>query len=258
MRAPKRSYVLWFSQRVGSSLLAQALEDTAVAGRPREWLEAPSALDIMKKLHVTTALELRDLLWREATTPNGVLGIKYGMQPKLHPEVTALMASVAGRAAHADDRSGWESFFPNCVHFFITRRDKVRLAVSWWRAIKSDEWHRPNRSEPTAFGPSRSNVRVPRKDDYDYEAIDHLLTEANLRERAIQEQFARWSVVPHTIVYEDFVPAYETTVRTVLEILEVADSRHRVIPKPAFAPLADAVSDAWYHRFLGDRRQWHT
>jgi LPS sulfotransferase NodH len=41
---PTRSYLIWFSQRVGSTMLTQALEDTGVAGRPREWLNAPSAV----------------------------------------------------------------------------------------------------------------------------------------------------------------------------------------------------------------------
>src|SRR5690606_40803478 len=35
----------------------------------------------------------------------------------------------------------WESAFPNHRHVFMTRRNKVRLAVSWWRAIQSGEWH---------------------------------------------------------------------------------------------------------------------
>ena len=65
--APKRSYVVWFSQRVGSTLLTQALEDTGLAGRPREWFNAASAADVLPKLGLSSASELRDFLWREPT-----------------------------------------------------------------------------------------------------------------------------------------------------------------------------------------------
>jgi Stf0 sulphotransferase len=121
---PEQSYTLWFTQRVGSTLLAQALEDTGVAGRPREWLNAASVAEVMKKHGAATAQELRDQLWRVATTSNGVLGIKYGMVPKLHEHLIDLMASVAGEAAReGSNRShgAWSAFFPNCRHCFLPR-----------------------------------------------------------------------------------------------------------------------------------------
>src|SRR6185295_11276321 len=88
--APRQSYILWFSQRVGSTLLAQALEDTGIAGRPREWFNAADATAVLAKHGVATARALREFLWREAVTPNGVLGIKYGMRQALHDDLTAL------------------------------------------------------------------------------------------------------------------------------------------------------------------------
>src|SRR5262245_45448436 len=93
-RQPTQSYVLWFSQRVGSTLLAQALEDTGIAGRPREWLMGPGAAAVLELYGASTAQELRDYLWRHAQTANGVLGIKYGMVPKLHSELTSLFAGL--------------------------------------------------------------------------------------------------------------------------------------------------------------------
>jgi trehalose 2-sulfotransferase len=254
---PEQSYILWFTQRVGSTLLAQALEDTGVAGRPREWLNAASVAEVMKKQGVATAEELRNQLWRVATTPNGVLGIKYGMLPKLHEDLTDLMASVEGEAAaEGTDRSygAWRGFFPNCRHCFLTRRDKVRLAVSWWRAIKSEEWHRPNRSD-TSVGLVEPKPRGSLVDKYDFHAIRHLLGECSAREEAIRRQMDAWAVEPLTIVYEDLVARFEETVRSVLEFLRVPDARVLTIPQPAFEALANEVNDAWYERFLADRRR---
>jgi LPS sulfotransferase NodH len=251
---PEQSYVLWFTQRVGSTLIAQALEDTGAAGRPREWLNAGSAVEVLNKHGATTAEELRNQLWRVGTTSNGVLGVKYGMVPKLHDELIQLMASAepknTGRSYDA-----WNGFFPNCSHCLLTRRDKVRLAVSWWRAIKSEQWHRPNRAD-TSVGKVESNPSVSLIEKYDFHAIQHLLDECSARENAIHLQLDAWAIDPFTIVYEDLVAEFETTVRSLLGFLRVPRAREMTIPQPAFEALADEINDSWYDRFLADRRKF--
>jgi trehalose 2-sulfotransferase len=250
---PEQSYVLWFTQRVGSTLIAQALEDTGLAGRPREWLNASSAEEVMKKHGVATAQELRNQLWRVGTTSNGVLGVKYGMVPKLHDELIKLMASVEpGRTGRSYE--AWNRFFPNCSHCLLARRDKVRLAVSWWRAIQSEEWHRPNRAD-TSVGMVESNPSGSLSEKYDFHAIQHLLDECSAREDAIHRQLDVWAIEPFTVIYEDLLATFETTVRSVLEFLRVPHAPVMTIPQPAFEALADEINDAWYDRFLTDRRR---
>ena len=260
--APARSYAIWFSQRVGSTLLSQALEDTGIAGRPREWFHAASPADVLAKYGVATPHELREVLWREGTTPNGVLGVKYGVgvSSPHHALETSLFASVASESQDPDGRKTWEAFFPSCSHIFMTRRNKFRLAVSWWRAIKSAQWHRldPRRASSAVDRPpgldTGAGERVPDlADQYVHEAIEHLFIEANLREVAIQEQFDRWGIVPLTVVYEDFVASFEPTVRGVLDFLHIPGRHDVAIPAPAFERLADDVSEDWYQRFRRER-----
>jgi trehalose 2-sulfotransferase len=249
---PAQSYIIWFSQRTGSTLLTQALEDTGIAGRPREWLNASSAEQLLASHGATTARELRDTLWRGGTTPNGVFGVKYGMTAAGHRGITGLFAEAAPGAPN--ERAVWESFFPRCRHIFMTRRDKVRLAVSWWRAVRSNQWHRPNRAQ-TVVNENVPWVPAPRPstaelvEQYDYNALRHLFIEASLRETWMQEVFDRWNVVPYTIVYEDFIAAYEKTVRDAIDFLDVPDRETVAIRPPSFDRLADDVSDAWYERF---------
>lgn len=235
--------MIWFSQRVGSTLLAQTLEDLGDAGRPREWLEAETIAALFAKHDVTDGRELRDALGRVATTDNGVLALKYGMRAVFHAELLELLGD-------------WNAVFPNCRHVFMTRRDKLRLAVSWWRAIQSGEWHRPARSAPTVVSPD-GGARQPQAppalaERYDRDAIQHLVLEASVREADIQTELARLGVVPFTIVYEDLIASYEPTVRALLEFLGLPSQRS--IPPPAFASIADHVSEAWYQRY---RREWH-
>ena len=222
MIVPTRSYILWFSQRVGSTLLAQALEDTGIAGRPREWLEPGAGL---------LGAELKQALWMEGTTPNGVLAVKYGMHAAHHQRISELLA----------DAGGWDAVFPQCKHVFVTRRDKVRLAISWWRAIQTGEWHRPGLV---------ASPRPPKLIDlYNYDAIAHLVLEANVREADILAQLDAWGAVPHEVVYEDLVADFARTVRGVLGFLELSVTS---VPAPALSRIADDVSEAWHQRFRAD------
>jgi LPS sulfotransferase NodH len=228
MHAPERSYILWFSQRVGSTVLGRALEDTGVAGRPREWFNAATAEAVLATHGVSNADELRDSLWREGTTDNGVLGLKYSLHPPQHAEISGLLGPL-----------GWQRFFPGCRHFLLTRRDKVRLAVSWWRAIQSNEWHRAVGAPPRVRDFAGA---------YDRRAIAHLVAEANVREGAILDQLAAWRVTPTTIVYEDAMTSFEPTIRSILDVIGIPH-RDVAIPAPALEKLSDEVSEAWYARF---------
>lgn len=244
---PTHSYIIWFTQRVGSTLLTQALEDTGIAGRPREWLEGTDANAVLAKHEARDAAELRDRLWARGTTANGILGIKHGMRPDLHCELSALFSQLVAEDV-SDDHAAWAAVFPNCKHVVMTRRDRVRLAVSWWRAIKSQEWHRPRRSD-TPVGPP--DPQPPPPDNmFDRDAIRHLLVEAEAREVAIHAVLGRWCITPHTIVYEDFIASYDATVRGLLEFLEVPGRDAVVIPAPAFDRLSDDTTEAWYRRYI--------
>ncbi|MGH9888175.1 MAG: Stf0 family sulfotransferase [bacterium] len=255
---PVRSYIIWFSQRVGSTLVTQALEDLGVAGRPREWLNASSASELLAKHGAADVHELREVLWREATTPNGILGTKYGATEAWHRDLTTLLATLVPEARDRDGREAWAALYPSCRHVFMMRRNKVRLAVSWWRAIKSGEWHRPGRLAATVVDPPSGRTARPALPSdlaelYDHNAIAHLLAEASLREAAMQDVFDRWRVVPYTLVYEDVIAEYEHTMRALLEFLDIPGRQTIDVPAPAFEPLADEVSDAWVQRF---RSEW--
>ena len=255
---PTQSYVIWFSQRVGSTVLTQALEDLGVAGRPREWLNDDGA-GLYAKFGVADGPELRHALWRAGTGANGVLGVKYGMSAEIHRDV---MAAFAGVVADGDpDRDGsrtWSAVFPRCRHVFMTRRDKLRLAVSWWRAIKSGEWHRPGRAAPTVVdGPAGRTPPPPPAsvaDRYDAGAIAELIVEAAVREADIQAQLGAAGASCRTrMVYEDLIARWEPTVRALLDVLDIPGRRGVAIPPPAFARMADELSDAWVERFRRER-----
>ncbi|BBH23282.1 hypothetical protein Back11_46270 [Paenibacillus baekrokdamisoli] len=240
MDQPKQSYTIWFSQRTGSTLLNKALASTGVAGDPCEWLH------FQYQDPATLKLEDLEQLWRLGTTPNGVFGLKINFEQRWIDAFRA-MFELPQDTSRAEV---WSTAFPNCnKHIYMTRRNKVRLAVSWWRAIVSGEWHRNYGEKPQEHDIA---------DKYNYDAINHLIIESTMCEAAIEDFFSESGIVPLTIVYEDFILDYEGTVMRVLEFLNIPLESIKISP-PSYDKLADDVSELWVQRFREDSQKgWET
>src|ERR1700730_3110376 len=193
--SPTCSYLVCATPRSGSTLLCEALTNTGLAGRPKEYFEALKAsgqprqpkeyfteledpelariLDEVPQLvspphSITTdyPIYLTRVL-EEGTTPNGVFGAKmmwgyFGdFLAHLHDIPTYGQMRVPELLA---------TIFPNLHYLLVTRMDKVRQAVSLWRAIQTWTW-REDEVEDSPVLPTRPTDE-PR---FHFEAIDHLV-----------------------------------------------------------------------------------
>mgnify|MGYP006302105721 CR=1 FL=1 len=241
---PKTCYTIWFSQRTGSTLLARALTATGLVGKPGEWLHEAEGLN--EPPTPAGAVELRQKLWDQATTPNGFFGMKISFYEPFFSKVIALFQLLPECEGRQITRGEvWEAAFPNGKHIFMTRRNKIRLAVSWWKAIQSGEWHRAHGSQPAQADLSEA---------YAFDAIQHLLVESLLREAGMQAFFSEAGIQPLTIVYEDFIADYAGTIKQVLAYLGF-ESKADDIPAPGFEKLADDLSEAWVQRFRNEMQK---
>ncbi len=238
---PKLSYTIWFTQRTGSTLLCKALQGTGIAGKPEEWL-----LHLLESPLLNENANLQKQLWTMGSTANGIFGLKHGFcGPYFSQLLEIFRASPDCPSGERNRARIWEHAFPNHRHIFMTRRNKVRLAVSWWKAIQTQEWHRLQGESPK---------EVDLTNAYSFAAIDHLYCECVMREAGIQEFFSEGNIVPLTIVYEDFMLEYEKTVRKILEFLGL-DTIETQIPPPQFVPTADSISEEWVQRFRIERQE---
>ena len=238
---PKLCYTIWFTQRTGSTLLCQALEATGVTGIPNEWFWR-----WLKDQPTDNPAELQRRLWENGSTSNGIFGVKHSFHEPLFSQLIELFHKFPTCPPEEHNRLKiWECALPHHRHIFMTRRNKIRLAVSWWKAIQTQEWHR------LAGAPTQS---IGFRDAYDFDAIHHLYDECSMREAGIQELFTEGNIVPLTIVYEDFIQEYEKTVRRVLEFLEL-DTIGVEIPAPSLSQTADSISEEWVQRFREERQQ---
>ena len=243
MTVPTLSYTLWHTQRTGSTWLADVLAGTGIAGRPGEFLNHDDAASVFARYGTTAPGEVLAAIHREGTTPNGVFGIKQGYaEPRFS---NTLRAIDTGDEEGREAMSIWHDAFPDHRHVLLTRRNKIRLAVSWWKAIRSGEWHRKAGARPTA---------TELEGGYDAEAIRRLLMEAVCREAGIGERLRAAGIAPLVLTYEDVVIDPQRALDSVMKHLDLP-----AVPAPAsgFVPTVDELGERWVQRFRQEaQRGW--
>jgi LPS sulfotransferase NodH len=176
----------------------------------------------------------RTFAW--GTTPNGVFGAKL-MWNQL-PELQSLAGEVAEFAGLGTVEL-LDRLFSTPRYIWVTRRDKVRQAVSLWRALQTRRWR--------DAGPGREPSRL----EYRFEGIDHLVRRLQSEDRSWREFFSEQGLQPLTIHYEDDLERDPgPAIRGVLSWLEV-ELPAGMTPQPPLRRQADALSEEWiaaYHR----------
>jgi len=249
-------------------MLCELLKSTGVAGHPEEYFEArdatglpPHPRDFLAGLSGTCAADLRpahgppysDLRgladYREhlrrtfelGTTSNGVFGAKlmWSQLPDLH-RLTSTVPEFRG-VGRTDllDR-----LFGNPSYVWISRRDKVRQAISLWRALQTRAW----RGEQAPVGCEQLSAR------YGFAEIDHLARMLAADDGSWARHFAAGGQRPLVIHYEDDLerdPGAAT--RRVLEHIGVEAPAGWRASAPT-ARQSDALNDEWLAAYDRDAR----
>ncbi len=271
---PRRSYLVCATPRSGSTLLCETLLATGVAGRPREYFEAlketglprrpreyfwglrspevirllPSDANIGHADERSPTWEREDyrrhLDWalREGTTPNGVFGAK--MMWAYFDDFLELARGIP-RLGGMGDGSLLNTAFPDLSYVFISRNDKVRQAVSLWRALQTWVWRKEAGAPGDEPAPEQRSV-------YSFDAIDHLLGELRRHEDAWRGFFFRIGRRPLSIVYEDVVGDLKGSVERVLAAVGVEPPEGWSPPERSPSRQSDELSESWVQNYLED------
>lgn len=236
-----KSYRIWFSPRNGSTLLCKGLEQTGIAGKPLELFNLVGEETLRSKYQINSYESLKEELWKLGSTSNGIFGIKHSLFSACRKKVSNEIKDLRGNLENDQGDNFWDDLFPQCKHIFMTRRNKIRQAVSWWKAIKDSVWH-------LEASEAQTSEKVFFAENYDFDAIHHLFREASLRECAIQAYFSANNIIPLTIVYEDYIKRYDNTIKEILDYLEVDQSALNIQPK-YYKKIANEGSEIWVQRF---------
>ncbi|MFL6125420.1 Stf0 family sulfotransferase [Actinophytocola sp.] len=237
---PTRSYLICTTPRSGSWLLADGLRRTGVAGRPEEylrtdWLLRYQNVGTLRYEHRLLGLgpipptpgiaDFLSAVLEIGTTVNGVFGAKVH-QDQFAATVAAANSSVDGVPAGAGtDVEFIRAWLPRPRFVHLARRDRVRQALSHYRARRTGRWVRhddiPDQAIPV-----------------DFTEIDALIGRSVARDIAWEDFFQRLGVIPIRVVYEELAADYQRVVRDVLSALDLP-----VLPVPV--PQLRVQADSW-------------
>lgn len=238
------SYLILSTPRSGSTLLGRGLESTNLAGHPQEYFQ-PGGRLWSRHWHAGTPTDYVDMLLSERGTPNGVFGAKVSWRQLLEFERGCRSLPRFERATLPDLLA---ELFPGLRYVRITRRDKLRQAISFVKAHQTGVWGRNVAKETTPSKPAA----------FDDGAITKILRMLLDHEAGIDGFFAQCRVRPYTVVYEDFVDSYRETISAILADLGIEAPKELVVAAPRTAKLADDETEEWverYHRVTRQRGQ---
>ncbi len=240
-KTPNQSYIVCTTPRSGSTVLCNILSNTKVAGQPTEYFyEGDFYNKLWEKWEVSNFSEYLQSVFQETATPNGVIGVKIMTGSGYF---TGFMQNIRKIPRYqTDSRTDWEilsDLFPNLHYIWLTRRNKVRQAVSQWRALQSGVWHQYK----------DGLVSEENEINFNFEEIDLLVQNLVLREVAWQDYFTAAKISPLTIVYEDFVQSPQEIILQILSYLNVSAPSNWVL-KMNLKKLTDFQSEMWVKQYL--------
>jgi LPS sulfotransferase NodH len=281
---PDRSYLVCATPRSGSTLVCHALEETGVAGRPEEYFEAlrhsgrprrpeeyflgvedQSIRDHLGERSVGNDPQPRSPLWSRAaydrylewafetgTTENGIFGAK--LMWGYFGEFVSLLRNIP---AYRDVPLAelLPTVFPDLTFVRVVRANKVRQAVSLWKAVQTATWREDQASagtvsiEEDGSPPYRSFIEEHRPQlRFHYKAIDHLLQQLLVEEASWDAFFEHAGIKPILVLYENFAADYEASTLNLLDRLDLTCAEDFEF-EPRMKRQSDRINDDWTKRY---------
>jgi LPS sulfotransferase NodH len=265
-----RSYLVCATPRSGSTLLCHLLDQTGLAGHPDEYFEAlrhsgrprqpHEYFDPERHVNIVERLAFREMpdgsepppepspLWTpetydqylawaldQGTTANGVFAAK--LMWGYLGDFATLLRGIEGMdglpVPQLLDRA-----FPGLRYVRITRSDKVRQAVSLWKAVQTQAW----KQERDADAP------VLPEPAFSFRAINYLVRMLTAHDASWDAYFLGLGATPLQVTYEELANDPRPVVLRVLDHLDIPVGDDVALDAPSLSVQADARSEEWVRR----------
>lgn len=222
-------YIVASTPRTGSNLLCECLEATGVAGRPVEAFAPDFKWIWYRRWSLPENASFGDYL--RAAIRHGTVNDVFGLK------IQWMHVRGLARDAQLPDDSVLDSLFACDMFINIVRRDRRAQAISWYRAIESNEWYRiRGTDQPTGNG---------LKPVFNPTAIRALEQHLEWQQCAWARYFKKRRIEPFVIEYESLAGDYQTQVARALAFLGLNPQAGFTIPPPRLIRQADDLSVVW-------------
>ncbi|MBS0381694.1 MAG: hypothetical protein JSR56_04605 [Proteobacteria bacterium] len=232
--SPSRRYILATMPRSGSTLCSTRLWQSGQLGAPLEYLNFGLAAGLLRRFGYEPGKDARpkdsaqiSCYWRNLqqlrTSSNGVFGCKI---------FVCNLRVLASRYPEFLSR-----FAPTHV-VYLTRKDLVGQAISYYRAQRTNAW----------FG----GVRAAKTPDYDFKRIQSCLVSICSQMAVWERLFEKWGVTPLRVYYEQLCCTPRQVVSAVKTHLDVRHDPAAKLSMPLIVRQADRVTEEWRTKFVSD------
>jgi len=213
-----RGYVICTAPRSGSNWLGQLLSSTGVLGHPLEYFNAPGRRRISDPSFPGQPEDQVQRVLTSGRTANGVYCVK----------MFAVQFRKVARSIRLTRK------LPELRFVTLTRRDTLGQAISWARALQTEQY--------------RGTQAVRSAPVYNKRAIARQLTEILDEYRAWAGYFARTGPPAAELVYEDLIGDPQGDVDRIAALFGIAA---KLRPEAIDLTIQrDALSEDWRRRFI--------
>jgi len=206
---PRCSYLICAVQRTGSQLLCHGLQDTGVLGIPAEYFLQNQEWRWCDRWGVSGEDAFLAALREEPVTANGVWGAR--IMWNNFADALSRLRGWPGLACAADvaDRDVLAAAFPGLRYVWLRHEDKLRQAISLWRAEAACQY---------SLRPGQLPAEPP---PFDRDAVARMGRFVVACEGAWQRWFAAQSIRPLEIIYEDLATDLDRAISDIAGFLGV-------------------------------------
>ena len=248
--SPTRHLLICATHRTGSNLLEEYLRASAMAGHPREFYSLDLARDYSRRMQLPDPdkdfLAYHRSIMERWTSDNGVFAAKIMW---LHLEAIQERLKAAPGGAEFVGETPWESvekLHPKPLVIHVTRKDKVRQAISMVRAKQTGVY------STVHLGTGRK--REAPVGEYDFHAVHYHIQKLKAEDAAWVELFRQHQVPVQTVVFEDFIKDPQNLTIALLKALGFPEPAEWHWPQAKTRSQSDAINAEWYARYKEDEK----
>jgi len=239
---PIKCYLICCTQRCGSNFLSSGLTNLKISGNPNEFF-----VDHIRKI-LGIDYDMLDIkrLITETMTPNGVFGarIMWGTFQELINKF-----QQDSRYKEMSATRIMSTIFPNLHYIYLTRNDKIRQAISYYKAMKTNAWIKTIDGK-TAGPPNQTRIPTD-KLRFRFNEINRYVNILLKDDENWRKYFRNNNINSYLVVYENLVEKYEKTIIELLKYMKIEMPDKNIQIKSNLVKQADSISDKWvkkYHR----------
>lgn len=246
--SPQRTLLVCSHPRSGSTLLGEDLYTTGAFACPLEYFHRGFRPAFEQRWEAHDLVALREAVVRHRTDPTGLFSSKLfwkdieDIVDQCDPALALqLRAATVAPDAYRRLHTLLADWFPNPTFIHLTRKDRLRQAISAVVATQTQQW----RAIP---GQGRT---VPLQEiQYDYERILAALAGIDHSHAQWAAFFSANAIAPHALRYEDLVADQAPALRALFDVLGYDGA----LPGRRMQRQAAPASEHMLARFLQDHQ----